>query len=86
MICEDSLYARIGVDEDYPERLYFCSADKNNGYKLTCASNTKKRYQCYFGSNITYKNPTGFVGEYNLEYDAVQGALYISKTNKKEVK
>ena len=85
MMCGNGLYANIGFDENYPDRIYFCSSDQRNGYKLTSVSDSK-RYQCCFGSNNKYKDITNFVGEYSLEYDALQSAFYIDKNNKQEDK
>lgn len=85
MMCGNGFYAVIGFDERYPERIYFCSSNKDNGYKLTNVSNSGKRYQCSFGTEVNYNEPTSFIGEYDLEYDAMQSAFYINKNNKKEV-
>lgn len=83
MICGGSRYAMVGIDKDFPERIYFCPADEINGYKMSKADKQGTRYSCTFGNGINYINVTSFIGFYNLEYDAKQGALYISKKNKK---
>lgn len=83
MICGEGKYALVGFDKDFPDRIYFCAADEMNGYKMSKADKVGQRYSCTFGSGTDYKNATDFVGFYNLEYDAKQGALYINKKNKK---
>ena len=86
MICGEGSYALVGLDKDFPDRIYFCSADETNGYKMSKADKHGQRYSCTFGSGTAYKNATDFIGFYNLEYDAKQGALYINHKNKKGVK
>ena len=83
MMCGSGLYGMIGFDEKRPERIYFCSANKNDGYKLTRNSATGTRYQSSFGTQIKYTNPENFIGEYDLEYDALQSAFYIDRNNRK---
>lgn len=85
MICGEGRYAMVGLDDRYPERIYFAKSNHLNGYKLSLSSNNV-RYSTVFGNDVQYKEPTSFIGYYALEYDASQGALYIDKNNKKEVK
>ena len=83
MICGEGEYAIVGMDKEFPERIYFCSSNEANGYKMSKADKYGQRYSCTFGSGIEYNDTTNFIGYYNLEYDAKQGALYINKKNKK---
>lgn len=83
MICGDGRYAIVGIDKEFPDRIYFCSADEVNGYKMSKSEKGGNRYSCTFGSGTDYNNAIDFIGFYNLEYDAKQGALYINKKNKK---
>lgn len=83
MICGEGRYALAGIDKDFPDRIYFCSADETNGYRMSRGDKRGQRYTCTFGSGTHYTNATDFIGLYNLEYDAKQGALYINKKNKK---
>ena len=83
MMCGNVFYAMLGFDERYPERIYFCSSNKKNGYKLTNVGNSGKRYQCSFGTNVNYKEPTSFVVEYNLKNNAVHATFNINRNNNK---
>ncbi len=83
MICGETEYAVVGIDKDFPDRIYFCSADEKNGYKLSKADKSGTRCHCTFGNGADYPDAVHFVGYYNLEYDAKQGALYINRKAKK---
>ena len=83
MICGNGFFANVGLDENYPDRIYFCSSNEKKGYKMSKSEKFGYRYSCTFGKNVKYTKPVDFVGYYNLEYDAKQGALYIDKKNKK---
>lgn len=81
MLCGNELFALAGIDNDFPNRIYFCKS-KSNGYKLAKSNPRCLRYNTFFGNITPISNKESFVGYYKLEYDALQSAVYIDKNNK----
>ena len=82
MVFGKEAYGTTGQDPKNPNRIYFQQDTPISGYKISGVNESIRKYST-FGCCYPGKKYGEFIGYYDIQFDKVNGAFYIDRTEKK---